>query len=149
MYYYSYDEFVNDIKSIIPTLKAEGFDSIVSIARGGATIGHFISEALELRELYSINSILYDDQEKMEIITISSIPNLNSNSKVLVVDDICDSGTTLKSVMQELHKEYSDIEFKSFTIYYKDSAVYTPDFKLKEANEWIDFFWSADTRDEA
>jgi xanthine phosphoribosyltransferase len=147
--YYSYNEFISDLKSVLPVLKEEEFDAIVSIARGGATIGHFLSEALELRELYAINSILYDDKEKLEIITISSIPNLDGKAKVLIVDDICDSGTTLKSVSELLSKEYEFIDFKSLAIFYKDSAVFTPDFRLQEADDWIEFFWNVDLKEDS
>lgn len=146
MIYYSYNDFITDIKTILPTLSYNDFDAIVSIARGGSTLSHFLCEALNIRKLYSINSISYNETTKLNSIDIFNIPDLSDDKKVLIVDDICDSGRTLDTIMNIFNQKYSKTTFKSMTIFYKPTASYIPDFKIKEANDWIDFFWASDLR---
>ena len=67
--------------------------------------------------------------------------------RVLVVDDISDSGETLDAVMKSLACGNSEIEFKSATLFYKKTSVYEPHFWINEANDWIDFFWERDFKD--
>ena len=54
------------------------------------------------------------------------------NKDTLVVDDICDSGETLKNIVAGY----------TATLHYKPTASYTPDFYAKEVGpEWIIYPW--------
>ena len=69
MYYYDYEEFVEDIDTIYNKTKEFEPDIILAVARGGVTLGHFLAEKFKLRELYTLNSIHYDDTKKLETIS--------------------------------------------------------------------------------
>jgi len=56
--------------------------------------------------------------------------------KVLVVDDICDTGKTLWKIMQTF-----SLEAKSATLFYKYNDTWDPTYYVKETNEWIVFPW--------
>jgi len=43
-----------------------------------------------------------------------------------------------------LEEKYSHCEFKIATIYYKKTALIQPDFTVREAKKWIEFFWEID-----
>ncbi len=144
MYYYQYDEFKEDINRFIAQMDLYKPDIIVAIARGGVTFGHFLSEKLNLRELYTLNSIHYDDTIRRDDILLYNIPNIPAKSRVLVVDDIVDSGDTMQEVTGTLQGMYPDCDFKTGSIFYKESASFTPDFKVRKAEEWIHFFWNKD-----
>ncbi len=141
-YLYKYEEFEDDILVLSNQISKFNPDIIIAIARGGLTLGHFLAERLGIRDLYTLNSIHYDDKSKLDTIKIFNIPLIAENSKVLIVDDIVDSGDTMVEVMALLKKKYPKSQFKCATIFYKKDALYRPDFKSKEANEWIEFFWS-------
>jgi xanthine phosphoribosyltransferase len=141
-YYYKYEEFEDDILSLKGQVAKFNPDTILAIARGGVTLGHFLSERLGLRNLYTLNSIHYDDKSRLDTIDIFNIPLISDNSRVLVVDDIVDSGDTMIEVMEILREKYPKSQFRSATIFYKEDASYRPDFKCREANMWIEFFWS-------
>jgi xanthine phosphoribosyltransferase len=145
--YYSYNDCIEDCKVLLPKIKQYDPEAIVSIARGGLILGHLLSEALELRKIYSINSIHYDNMEKLNSFDISNIPNLSNFKKVILVDDIVDSGETMVEIMKILTKRYPNCEFKIVTIYYKKDATIRPDFSVREANSWIEFFWEVDLKD--
>ncbi len=142
--YYGHDELQQDLRELLKSIKEENFDAIVAIARGGMTIAHILAEGLDLRNCFSINSIHYDDTQKLDNIKIFNIPNLINSKKVLIVDDIVDSGDTMIEVLKVLKDKYSDINYKTASIFYKTTALIKPDFYVKESNEWIDFFWVND-----
>jgi xanthine phosphoribosyltransferase len=142
MYYYKYEEFTKDVDTFFTKSKEYNPDVILAVARGGVTFGHFLAEKFKIRDLYTLNSIHYDDQKKLDTIDIFNIPYLKPKSRVLIVDDIVDSGDSMYEILKLLKEKYPDTEFKTGSIFYKKSAKFDPDFKLKEAHDWIEFFWS-------
>ncbi len=143
-YYYSYEEFSQDAKELSKQLKKYQPDTLLAVARGGLTLGHFIAQALNSRRLFSLNSIHYEKDKVLDNIEIFNIPNLGDAKKVVVIDDIVDSGVTLNEILKKLEQLYPKCEFKLATIFYKPTAIIKADFKVKEAKEWIDFFWEID-----
>ena len=144
MKYYSYETFKKDTNKLIQKVSTNEIDAIVGIARGGLTLAHSMAEGLNLREVQSIRTELYDDKRKRKKISIYDTTLLTEHKTILVVDDIADSGETLEAVMQHFEKKYKNIKFISATLFYKKTSVYKPDFWINEANEWIEFFWEKD-----
>ncbi|MGE4419990.1 MAG: phosphoribosyltransferase [Sulfurimonas sp.] len=144
MKYYSYEDFKIDTRSLIHRVKSSNFEALVAVARGGLTLSHAIAEGLDIRQVQSIRTELYDKTLKRDMLNIFDTCQLDGVKKVLVVDDIADSGDTLRAVMEYLEKKYKDIEFSSCTLFYKKTSVYEPHFWINEADDWIDFFWERD-----
>lgn len=142
MYFYKYDEFKEDLNRFCDNLGDYKPDIILAIARGGVTFGHMLSEKLNVRALYTLNSVHYDDTIKLDSIKIYNIPDIPVYTKVLVVDDIVDSGDTMAAVMQRLRTKFPKSIFKSGALFYKKDALCQPDFKVREADDWIQFFWN-------
>lgn len=142
MKYYSYEQFKIDTKKIIQ--KSPQIDAILGIARGGLTLSHALAEGLDLREVQTLRTELYDNTTKRNTITIIDTTTFTSKQKVLVVDDIADSGETLNVVMQHLKHKYPQTTFISATLFYKTSSSYEPDIWINEASQWIEFFWEKD-----
>ena len=140
-YYYSYDEFESDCKVLVNELKQYPIDTIVAIARGGLTFGHFLSSLLDNRNIVSINAVSYEGTKRLETIKISNLPNLLDSNNILIVDDIVDSGRTMKLVKDNIFQLYPHLNIKTISLFYKKSAIIIPDFKRKEATKWIEFFW--------
>lgn len=61
--YYPYDEFREDLKHLIEKID-QPFDAILGIVRGGLSMAQMLGEYYDLREVYAINTIGYDDAEK-------------------------------------------------------------------------------------
>ena len=139
--FYSYNEFLKDLDILEEKIKEFNPSSFIAIARGGMSIAHFLAERMDIREVYMINSISYENEKKLSSPKISNIPNLNGQKKVLIIDDISDSGETLKEVLEILKKTYPKIEFKTLTLFFKENSKLIPDIKLHKTNEWIVFFW--------
>jgi len=140
--FYSYQSFIKDVAKVgnhFPEI-----DSIIAISRGGWTFGHFLAEYLNIRQLFSINSISYNETKKLDKIKVFGVPNIQNSKRVLIVDDISDSGRTLKSVVDKLESTYPNIDFVTSTLFYGENSKFKPDLYIYKTNEWIDFFWSED-----
>jgi xanthine phosphoribosyltransferase len=142
--YYSYEEFREDTKKLIKKVESFEAEAIVGIARGGLTLSHCMAEGLNLREVQTIRTELYDGSCKRQDISLFGICDFKNVKRVLVLDDIADSGETLKAIMNYLELNFKEIEFKSATLFYKKTSVYKPHFWINEAKEWIEFFWEKD-----
>jgi len=144
--YYPYQEYKQDLKALIKKID-QPFDTILGIARGGLSMAQMLGEYYDLREVYAMNTIGYDDTEKKESIEVFNIPDLKSANTVLIVDDIVDSGDTLVEVLKVLEEKYPMVSFLTASLFYKKTAKITPTWYVKEPKGWIDFFWSVDLRD--
>lgn len=144
MIYYSYEEFVKDTKKLVEYSKEFEADTLLAVARGGLTLGHVYALAVDNRRLFAINSVLYEKDQKGQKCEIFNMPDLKDAKRVLILDDIIDSGQTMKEVISLLKRSYPEIEFKIASLFYKPTAVIQPDFTVNEAKEWIGFFWEKD-----
>ncbi len=139
--YYNFDEFLDDVDILAKQIKQYNPDALISIIRGGMTLGHFLAEKLNTRNLLTINTIHYNDTKKLKDINIFNIPDLSPYKKIVLVDDISDSGDTLEALIQLLTQKYPHLTIKTATIFYKPTSKVIPEFKIKIAKNWIVFFW--------
>ena len=145
-YYYGYEEFVKDTQVLVDKCRDYQPDILLAIARGGLTLSHLMSQAMDMRNLYTLNSIHYDGELKLNSFNIFNIPDVSHAKRVLLIDDIVDSGETMAEILKVLKEKFPSVEFKLATIFYKKTACLQPDFAVKEAKEWIDFFWEVDVK---
>lgn len=120
------------------------FDQILCLARGGLRIGDVFSRIFNL-PLAVLATSSYRENEghtqgALEIAPFISMTQGTLKGRVLVVDDLVDSGSTLQGVCRHLLRTYPSIEaVKTAVIWYKSSSSVEPDFfveKLK-TNPWI------------
>lgn len=142
MQYYGYDNFRGDMKRLLADLDFTP-DCIVAISRGGLTMAHFLGNALDLRRVYAISAMSYFDRKK-ETLQISNIPELYDVQRVLIVDEIIDSGTSMHKICEILGAINPEIDFKTACIFHKKTATFMPDFYVRECDGWIEFFWEVD-----
>jgi xanthine phosphoribosyltransferase len=143
--YYPYTEFRDDLRLLTQKID-QSFDTILGIARGGLSMAQLLGEHYDMRQVYAINTIGYDDMKKNDSIEVFNVPDLKLASKVLIVDDIVDSGDTLAEVLDVLNTKYPNVTFITASLFYKKTAKITPTWYVKEPKGWIDFFWSVDLR---
>lgn len=119
-------------------------DLIVGVARGGLIPAGAIGYAIGVKAMGAINVEFYTDigQTLDEPVILS--PQLDTDSlkgkKVLVVDDVADSGKTLDLVVNLLKETADDV--RSAVIYTKPKTIFEPDFSWKKTDQWINFAWS-------
>jgi len=68
--------------------------------------------------------------------------DLLKDKNVLIVDDIADSGATIKFVCELLMKDYFVKDVKTAVILTnKVNCKYYPDYSNQDIDAWIDFPW--------
>jgi len=142
--YYSCKDFQQDCNKLVLKFKKDNYTpkTIIAIARGGLSFAHYLSELLDIRDVFCINSISYEKQQQLSTIKIFNIPTIKEKTDILIVDDICDSGKTLKETTKLLQNKNPLSTIKTATLFYKEGAIFKPDFFVNKANCWIDFFWN-------
>ncbi|MCW4024644.1 MAG: phosphoribosyltransferase [Candidatus Bathyarchaeota archaeon] len=117
-------------------------DLIVAICRGGLVPARILSDLLENPNIATIQIKYYVGIAKTENIPELKQPVTGSveGKKVLLVDDISDSGESLKLAKTHLIEQGAK-EVKIATLYHKQTSITTPDYFEKQTNNWIVFPW--------
>jgi len=88
--------------------KKINYDTIIALGRGGLIPGATLSYKLDIYNLYNLGiSTREDDGKYLDTLVYQKPTDLNKNSKILVVDDINDSGRTFTAVNSILQSEYN------------------------------------------
>ncbi len=113
-------------------------DEVVAISRGGLTLGHLLTDLLRVPiSTFTIQSYT-DIQEQGEVKITKPLTTPIHDKHVLLVDDVSDSGKTIKRALEYL-KTQQPKEVTTLTMYYKPHSVFKPDYYAKETSAWILF----------
>lgn len=138
----SWDELFTDTVKLAEIVESSGFkpDVIVAIARGGWIIGRLLSDFMDQPNVTDIRVEFYKD-----IYVTEPKPRITQpigvdikGLKVLVADDVADTGESL-TVTVEYLKSLGAEEVKIATIYVKPWSKIKPDYYVKETDAWIIF----------
>lgn len=137
----SWEEVEEAITALADAIKREfDPDVIVGIARGGlipaVRLSHLLGDKLlrviQVEYYKGVNLHLKKPKLYADIKRISG--------KVLVVDDVTDTGTSLEFVLKHL-KRKGVKEIRVATIAYKPKSRFKPDYYTFETDKWIVFPW--------
>lgn len=117
-------------------------DVIIGVARGGWIPGRLLADFLHIKETVNIKVEAYELIGETDVeASVTQDINVNiQGKKVLVVDDIADSGESLVAVYNSLKEKHPD-SVKTATIYYKPRSAIKPDFFAEETTAWVIFPW--------
>lgn len=117
-------------------------DVIVGIARGGLISARILTDLLETPQLEILQIEFYTgiNQTQLEPTLKQSLSHNLAGKKALIVDDIADSGESLKLAQTHL-QEQGTKEVKTATLFKKPFSKITPDFYEKQTNHWEVFPW--------
>jgi hypoxanthine phosphoribosyltransferase len=144
--YVSYDEYHNLIEKLAIKVHQSGwaFDTILCLARGGMRPGDVLSRVfnrpLAIMSTSSYRAEAGTEQGKLDIARYITTPQGEIAGKVLLVDDLADSGHTLNAVIKQLKFNYAPItELRSAVIWTKAASTFTPDYSVEflPTNPWI------------
>lgn len=144
------DDQVRDSFALAKQIYDSGYkpDVLIVLWRGGTPIGVVIHEFLDYKGISTyhtaIKAITYEGigvrgETRLEHFD-RLLSHISPESKVLVVDDIFDSGSTMKRVVEELEPLVGELRIA--TLYYKpdsNQTDITPDYYQKETSSWIVF----------
>jgi xanthine phosphoribosyltransferase len=142
----TWDQFHRDSRALAWRLQGLGpFDAVVAIARGGLVPATIVARELNIRVVESVAVKSYDHQNQGEVRVLKPIaPDIvarcASGAKILIVDDLVDTGATARAVRDMLPGAHFA------TVYAKPKGRDMVDTFITEVSQdtWIFFPWDLD-----
>ncbi|GAB3482664.1 phosphoribosyltransferase [Amycolatopsis cihanbeyliensis] len=119
-------------------------DLILSIARGGLFVAGALGYALDVKNLHVMNVEFYTgvDQRLDLPVVLPPVPNAVdlAGAKVLVADDVADTGATLKLVRDFCAEQVAEV--RCAVVYEKPWTTVSCEYVWRRTDRWINFPWS-------
>jgi hypothetical protein len=144
----TYDVFGTATRELAQEVADSGFrpDMVLAIARGGLALGMGLGYALAVKNIAVVNVEFYTGVDQRLDVPIMLPPTPAavdlSGLKVLVADDVADTGRTLE-IVQEFCADHV-AEARTAVVYEKPRSVVKPDYAWRRTSAWIDFPWSSE-----
>src|SRR5437870_1911636 len=149
----NWDELGVGSKALAEQVAADSFrpDFILGISRGGLLVGGALAYALGIKNTFTMSVEFYtgvDERLDMPMI-LPPVPHLVDlhEARVLIADDVADTGQTLVLVKDFLEGKVA--EAKIAVLYEKPRSVVECEYVWERTDRWIVFPWSADDPVEA
>lgn len=151
--YVSADDLLNDSFALGHRVLSSGFIPQVLIAlwRGGTPVGVAVQELFAYfghdHLHFPVKTSHYRGiEQRHNQVSIEGLDplwaTLTSNSRILVVDDVFDTGITIDQVMAVIEKQAPDCDVRAAVPYFKPKnnlTERTPDYYLHTTDQWIVF----------
>jgi hypoxanthine phosphoribosyltransferase len=141
-----WEEFGAAARELAALVRADGFEPsvLLAIARGGLPVGGAVSYALGLKNCCVINVEYYTGVDERLEVPVILPPALHlvdlGDQRLLVVDDVADTGETLRLVADTIRPHAA--ELRTAVLYEKSRSVVRCDYVWRRTDRWIDFPWS-------
>jgi uncharacterized protein len=144
--YVTWDEYHRLIEQLAMQIHLSGyqFDSLLCLARGGLRIGDVISRIydmpLAILAARSYREAAGTQQGQLTIAETITTTGSAPHGRVLLVDDLVDSGVTLTRVIAYMQQHCSAItEVRTAVLWYKAVSKYKPDYYVQylATSPWI------------
>ena len=139
--WYKWNEMRRDVNTLCRTISLDKFDPqvIVGISRGGLTPGVMMSHWMQ-NPFKPIKTSLRDFPEWEDY-----LPK-KTDERVLIVDDICDSGETFQKISDFITERGVDVEVRFASLWWNNEVDFEPHYYVQECAKdsegiWIHFPW--------
>jgi len=140
----SWDDVLSLTEEVARQIQKRGYvpDIIVAVSRGGFDPARILCDLLGVRRLASLQIEYYKDiNESSHTPKIVFPINADvSDKSILVVDDVSDTGTSLKLARDHV-LERGASEVLVATLHVKPWTTFRPDFSASEVKSWIVYPW--------
>jgi hypoxanthine phosphoribosyltransferase len=143
----TWDLFGSATRELATAVAADGFapEIVLAVARGGLLPAGAVSYALGVKNVFAMNVEFYTGVDERLPVPIVLPPVLDvvdlDNARVLVVDDVADTGKTLELVLDFCAGHVSEV--RSAVLFEKPQSVVRCEYVWKRTDRWIDFPWSS------
>jgi len=135
-------------RQLAAQVAADGYEPslILGIARGGLLTAGALSYALDVKNAFTINVEFYTGvDERLPVpMLLPPVPDPVDlhDQRVLIADDVADTGATLALVKEFLAGKVR--EARIAVLYEKPRTAVHPEYVWRRTDRWIDFPWSAE-----
>lgn len=136
-------DYISFLVDLLEQRVAKDYDFIVGVGRGGLIPATMLAYRLKKKIVnFGINT--YDDMVQTKDYSIYQpliIPT--KKSKILVVDDICDTGQTFNIIRDQYCTPNEHLTFEFASLFVRDSKSHLVDYYGLSVSEgiWLDFPW--------
>jgi len=138
----SWEHFYQLTLELVEKVLKSGYapEVIIGVSRGGLVPLRIFSDEFEETEIGIIRVAFYEDVKKTgrEPRILQDVNVDVSGKRVLVVDDVADTGRSLEIVRRHI-EEKGAREVRVATVYYKPWSTFKPDYYVKKTEKWIIF----------
>ena len=144
--YVTWDEYNRLVERLALIVHTSGFpfNQIICVARGGLRVGDVLSRIydmpLAILSTHSYSAEGGTIRGELVIAEHMTMTKPRLGDRVLLVDDMVDSGHTLEAVHKELPKRFPHLTaLKTAVLWWKACSVFEPDFYVEhlQDNPWI------------
>ena len=143
--YVSWDEYHRLIERLALKVANSGweFDQILCLARGGMRPGDVLSrifdKPLAIMSTSSYRAEAGTIQGRLDMAKYITLPKGELAGRVLLVDDLADSGVTLRAVVDRLRGMPAIAELRTAVIWVKGASSYVPEYFVETlpTSPWI------------
>jgi len=140
----TWNQIYKMLMKIAEKIRKDNFkpDVIVGVSRGGWPPARVLSDLLENPNLANVKVEFYVGvAETKGEPTLTQPVSVNvAGKKVLVVDEVADTGKSLQLIKEHLQKEGA-AAVKIAAVYLKPWSIVKPDYYARETSRWIVFPW--------
>lgn len=142
----SWERFGEATRELAAQVVADGWlpDMVISVARGGLTVGGALAYALGVKNCGAINVEFYTGVDERLDMPVLLPPSLNlvdiTDLRVLIADDVADTGHTLRLVREVIDQHVA--EARTAVLFHKPRSVVTPTYAWRRIDGWVNFPWS-------
>lgn len=138
----SWDEIVDWTYALAMKIRESGWrpDVIVSIARGGYVPARLLCDFLDIHDLVSVQVLHWGRAAEItaEAHVKYPVPSSLEGKKVLIVDDICDTGDSIIVARKHVEERAKPSEIRVAVMQWISSvAKIKPDYYVDEVKEWV------------
>ena len=144
----SWDDLGTGTRALAELVHDDGYrpDMILAIARGGMLVGAALGYALGVKNTFTMNVEFYtgiDERLDMPMI-LPPVPDLVdfSETRVLIADDVADTGATLQLVQEFCAGKVAEV--RCAVLYEKPRSTVKCEYVWQRTDRWITFPWSAE-----
>ena len=143
----TWPDFGEGSRDLARMVHKDGFEPniILAIARGGLLVAATLGYALSVKNLYTMNVEYYTGiDERLDVpMILPPTPELVdlTEARVLVADDVADTGHTLALVKDFCVGKVSEV--RCAVLYEKPRSVVKCEYVWRETDKWIEFPWSS------
>jgi hypoxanthine phosphoribosyltransferase len=144
----SWDDLGTGARDLAQVVADDGWmpDMILGIARGGLLVAGALGYALGVKNTFTMNVEFYtgvDERLEMPMI-LPPVPDLIdfADFKVLIADDVADTGATLKLVQEFCEGKVAEV--RCAVLYEKPRSTVRCEYVWRRTDRWITFPWSAE-----
>ncbi len=144
----AWDDLGAGARELAEAVAADGYhpDMVLGIARGGLLVAGALGYALGVKNTFTMNVEFYtgiDERLDMPMI-LPPVPDLVdfAETKVLIADDVADTGATLQLVQGFCEGKVAEV--RCAVLYEKPRSIVKCEYVWRRTDRWITFPWSAD-----